>query len=265
MRHTPSLQGHARKMKDNNSRMSNIIRFTVVANGLIFFVLLVGWYSSDLLGWSSPTEENTLVLAGSKDEASKSTLGAIIEGTAGGIPYLHCSPSSSATKTDLVLLHGSSFSKENWRTSGLLQKLCNHYSVTALDLSTRAGRKELKHVLDALKHDGICNIPVDIITPSASGNTIVDWLSDTPELEEYIHKWIPVASRAIAQADKDKLSEIGKWLPILAIHGDEDKSGGLLSNILGTYSHAKVVEIPGKHPCYLDSPDLFVKEVRAFL
>ena len=111
----------------------------------------------------------------------------------------------------------------------------------------------------------MCATPVNIITPSASGNTIVDWLSDTAELEQYVHKWIPVASPAIAQADKDKLNEIGKSLPILAIHGDQDKAGGRLSNILGTYSHAKVVEIPGKHPCYLDSPDLFVKEVRAFL
>lgn len=251
-------------MRKNGSGNAGVTRFAVVTNLVIVVFLLVG-YASGLLRWNSPEKgSETMALAGN-EKSPKSTIGSILEGTVGGIPYLHCSPSSPSTSTDLVLLHGAAFTKEIWRTNELLQNLCKFYSVTALDLNTRSGRKELKEVLDAMKDSALCNLPVNIITPSASGNTIVDWLDDTSELKRYIHKWIPVASPAIARADEDKLRDIGDWLPILAIYGDQDKGGEHVSNILGEFSRAKVDEIPGKHPCYLQSPDLFVTEVRAFL
>jgi hypothetical protein len=200
---------------------------------------------------------------GNDNISSPSGSNVIVEGSSGGIPYLRCS--SSSQMTELVLLHGASFSKEIWRSKGMLAKICRHFSVMALDLHTSAGHNELEQVLDAMKEDGLCKLPVSIVTPSASGNTIVDWLSDMQVMKRYIRKWIPVASPAIALGDKSQLQELGDWLPILAIYGDRDKAGKRLSNILGDWSKANVTEIPGGHPCYLDSPDLFVQLLHDFL
>jgi hypothetical protein len=255
-------------MKQNKSRNKNfsyLIGIGIVITIAVVASLVVTWTSSNKSDKEFQEDSNTISPQTEGKHATSSPSGSheIVEGISGSIPYLRCSASSPMT--ELVLLHGASFTKEVWRSKGLLEKLCSHFSVMALDLGTSAGHKELKQALDAIKGDGLCKLPVSIVTPSASGNTIVDWLGDMQDMKRYIGKWIPVASPAIAQGDKSQLEELGSWLPILAIYGDQDKGGKRLSNILGDLSKANVTEIPGRHPCYLDSPDLFVQYLQEFL
>jgi pimeloyl-ACP methyl ester carboxylesterase len=235
--------------------------------------MVVGLVALILLSWTSSTKPNsgiTMGLGSSKSQ-SKAASGSndVQQGVVGGIPYLHCGggASQTASTTDVVLLHGARFTKEDWSTSGILEKLCVDFAVTALDLDKTAGHLELKHVLDVMKADSLLSmtkLPA-IVTPSASGNTIVDWLDNVSELKQYVGKWIPVAPPSVGKATEDQLKQLADMLPILAIYGDKDSGGKIVSDKLGRFSQAKVIEITGSHPCYLDSPDDFVKRVKAFL
>ena len=82
---------------------------------------------------------------------------------------------------------------------------------------------------------------------------------------DYVGYWIPVASPAIRNADESALKGLKGHLPILAIYGSKDGGGKKVSERLQTFSDAKVIEIDGGHPCYLDSPDDFIKELLDFL
>ncbi len=54
-------------------------------------------------------------------------------------------------------------------------------------------------------------------------------------------------------------------LSILAVYGNRDKAGKVVSERLQSLAKAKIVELDGGHPCYLDSPDAFVRTVLEFL
>lgn len=244
-------------MKENNPSSRKTSLLVALAISLVVALVILS---------STKQKENTLQ---SKRTTALPT-SIIEEGNVGGIPYLHCSASPSPQTIDVVLLHGAAFTKENWKTSGILEKLCqiSHFSITALDLDKSASHVELKAVLDAMTQESMTNLPVGgIVTPSASGKTIVDWLQhdNIPELNQYIAKWIPVAPPAVKRATDKQLQELSDVLPILAIYGNKDEGGKVVSETLGKLSQAKVVEIPGSHPCYLDSPDDFIQNVRDFL
>jgi hypothetical protein len=194
----------------------------------------------------------------------------ITEGVVGGVPYLHCYPLSTESipvlsQKNLILLHGAKFTKEDWRKESLMEKFCRDMPVTALDLDKHAGYMELRNVLDALQKESMCQFPVNIVTPSASGFTIIDWLQNINELTKYVHRWIPVASPAIASTADGLLGQLKGRIDILAIYGDRDSGGKLVSERLEQLCGAQVVEIPGGHPCYFDSPDRFVTSIRSFL
>ena len=190
----------------------------------------------------------------------------------GGIPYLSCS-SDEGNKISIVMLHGAAFKKEDWKRGDILQTLCNNdYNVMALDLPVRAGRKELKDALKAIVEDNNNNInqlPITaLVTPSASGFTIVDWIQNADKsLSQYIEKWIPVAPGSVQQATTEELNLLS-GIPILAIYGSKDSMGKKVSTRLGSNlsEETKVVEIPNAtHPCYLDDPQRFIKEVVQFV
>ena len=194
----------------------------------------------------------------------------VFQGSVGGVDYYHC-PAERQDPIDLVLLHGAAFTKEDWKTSGILEKLCHvpKLTVTALDLNHRGNHEDLKKVLDGLRQTKIIatNKPVALVTPSASGYSVVDWITtgSMDELVQYVGYWIPVASPSIKKADETSLKELKGRLPTLAIYGSKDSGGKLVSERLQSFSGTKTVEIYGGHPCYLDSPDIFIKEVLNFL
>ena len=197
----------------------------------------------------------------------------IQEGSVLDIPYYHCSGGNAGDSSmqDIVLLHGAAFTKEDWKTSGILEQFCMYQgiAVTALDLPVTAKHAQLQAVLEALNHhsDGsiVQSLPIaGLVTPSASGSTVVDWIvnGNAQTLkEQFVSRWIPVAAGSVlGYTASDFAAAISDW-KILAIYGDQDASGRKSSELLQTAVGAVMVELPGRHPVYLDSPTAFVETV----
>lgn len=191
------------------------------------------------------------------------------------IDYYHCGPHPDESTSELVMLHGAAFTKEDWKTSGILEKLCDlnndeeggDLTVTALDLPVSATGDELMAVYDALVDKGVVSgRPVVVVTPSASGKAVVTLAADEEKLGKVIKGWIAVAPPAVGQADDEAFEYLNKLsIPVLAIYGDQDSMGKKVTDKLSKLVSAKAVELEGKHPVYLDSPDEFVQEVLQFL
>jgi hypothetical protein len=186
------------------------------------------------------------------------------------LSYYHCGStisSSSYTSKDneILLLHGAAFTKENWVESEILQNLClkgndnisenGRLSVTALDLSVQADGNGLKSAFDSLIEKGVLSgNPLVVVTPSASGKTIVSMITDNESslLRDIVKVWMPVASFAVMSVKNDNVFK-------------EDKKGKSVTKRLVDFANAKGVEIKGGHPCYLDSPVVFVDTILSFL
>jgi pimeloyl-ACP methyl ester carboxylesterase len=220
------------------------------------------------------------------------------------LAYYHCGPlpssssssttsiSSSSSLTELVLLHGAAFTKENWKESGILDMFCEinntedegNSSILALDLPVSADGTELGYAFDALVLEKVLSgRPATFVTPSASGYAIVslgeemaksssmknakevtkdDGSSQRNNLTRMVNAWIPVASFAVLSA---LMQYKHANIPILAIHGDQDLKGKKVTERLKDTNNAMGVELEGRHPVYLDSPEEFVREVMQFL
>jgi pimeloyl-ACP methyl ester carboxylesterase len=210
----------------------------------------------------SPTTSNPTVTI-------DTTPGIPKEGSVDGVAYYHCSATATENVHHLVLLHGASFTKENWN-QGILDQFCAvpQVSVTPLDLSAYAGNDDLRSILDSLEASSDVQVskPVVLVTPSASGYTIVDWITngDVSLIPEYIETWVPIASGSLSSATDQQVQSLGD-LPVLAIYGNGDSGGVKVSQRLGDLVGATVVELVGGHSVYLDQPDDFVNEVLSFL
>ncbi|KAL7540888.1 hypothetical protein ACHAWF_006807 [Thalassiosira exigua] len=197
------------------------------------------------------------------------------------LPYYHCGPShvDNPELTELVLLHGAAFTKEDWKTSGILGMLCDinneedegNLSVTALDLPVKVGGEMLAAAFNALVGRKVLSgRPVTIVSPSASGKAVVGLgkmaSEGSGELVRIVKGWIPVASGAVVSSSEPPLLAFKTAnIPILAIHGDKDAGGKRVTERLEKLNGARGVELEGRHPVYLDSPEEFVQEVMQFL
>ncbi len=202
------------------------------------------------------------------------------------LSYYHCGDSGGRRRTkssendiEIVLLHGSAFTKEDWIESEIFQNLCikgndnndeRTVSVSALDLSVRADGLGLESAFDALVREGVLSgNPIIVVTPSASGKSIVQLVSEgnTSVLQKIVSAWMPVASGAVLGVKDDKAFKVFSELniPILAMNGDKDKMGQKVTKKLVDVAGAKGVEMEGAHPCYLDSPTFFVDTILSFL
>jgi hypothetical protein len=143
--------------------------------------------------------------------------------TPGGLAYYSC-PSS---RPSLILLHGSAFTKEDWKTSEILQNFCRHWSVVALDLNVKASYEQLLEVIRDLNDAGQVTLPIKgLVTPSASGYAVMSSLQgNLAALTSLIQSWVPVACNALLSVDAATLIQLNGW-PILAIYGDRDPSVG---------------------------------------
>jgi pimeloyl-ACP methyl ester carboxylesterase len=209
--------------------------------------------------------------------------GEIVLGTtSNNIEYYHChtspppSDSDAAVDNDkqIVLLHGSAFSKEIWRsTAGMLDQFCaGARTVVALDLPVSTNHLGLIQVLEALQQDALVQLPIDmLVTPSASGFTIVDWMrsgnnnndnvQEASTMSNYLSTWVPVATGSLTSASDAQVTSLVGQVSVLAIHGNDDMAGGRYSNRLGELAQATVVELMGRHAVYLQSPDEFVQTI----
>jgi hypothetical protein len=181
---------------------------------------------------------------------------------------------------DLILLHGSAFTKEDWKTSGILQDLCSrsrNIRVTAVDLPVTATHKDLIQLLMVSTNEQLISLPVTLVTPSASGKAITDWISsgdidNENKLPNFVSLWIPVACGSIDNVSDTQLLKLkdltstsaeatGRRFQIFAIYGDQDLKGKKTSERLRNLIGADILELPGRHPVYLDSPSDFVTSV----
>jgi pimeloyl-ACP methyl ester carboxylesterase len=200
---------------------------------------------------------------------------AIVMGTVKDIPYYHCGggQGSGNSARHLVLLHGAAFTKENWKKSGILDQFCKvpNLVVSAMDLPVSAGHTELTSLLQAMQGEQLISSthPIALVTPSASGRTMIDWMmqGNVEEIPKFVDKWIPVATVGLSKAMDEQVKSLTTvdGLSILAIYGNRDKAGKVVSERLKSLAKAKLVELEGGHPCYIDSPDAFVQTVLEFL
>ena len=190
------------------------------------------------------------------------------------LEYIHCGEKNpeGSKKMEIILLHGAKFTKEDWVTSGILERICLHErtSVVAMDLSVRADGKGFRDAVSGLVDEGILSgDPFTVVSPSASGKAIVSLGSEVfadGGLGSLIKFWVPVASPAVLSANDSDLKTFPKeGIKILAIHGNNDTMGKKVTKKLEDVAGAKGVELSGGHPVYLDSPHEFVETVLTFL
>jgi pimeloyl-ACP methyl ester carboxylesterase len=204
------------------------------------------------------------------------------------IPYMQCGIVDPKSM-EILLLHGTAFTKEHWKTSGIMEKLClqdSHaaktrtMSVIALDLPVTADGTRLYEAFLALKDEKlIMGNPLVIVTPSASGKAVLSLSSfyhhfrNSTNVEDSIQAsmlpnmlkaWIPIASYAVARETQSLASFKSCRIPILALYGKEDDAGKRVSKKLVDYG-AEMMELDGGHACYLDSPDEFVFHLLEFV
>ena len=252
------------------------IKFGIASALLLTLIFLVG-------SRNSKDQADATSTAGTKVAAS-----VISEGTVGGIDYYHCDPlqvvaddttkNSSPTK-HLVLLHGAAFTKENWKRKGILETFCKvpGLSVSAMDLSVQSDYEALQSLLESMQTDNLIQLPVTLVTPSASGRTMTTWVEQSSEViqrvPDFVEAWIPVASNGVLSVDEAKLAAFydllrqseKKKFQVLAIYGDQDTSGKKSSLLLEQHMDAKVVELNGPHAVYLEVPTDFSDTVIDFM
>jgi hypothetical protein len=203
--------------------------------------------------------------------------------------------SSSKAKT-LLLFHGAAFTKHNWKESGILKLLCalNNddgddakapsggrimddgeasssvaLEVYALDLPVSATARDLKSLLDVMQRQSMVRLPVDVVvTPSASGKMVVEWepAQDTalPNFASYASLWMPIASPAVASVKNPErqFPQQFSGVRVVPVYGDQDAAGKrTMTRLAGSVPGSDLVELAGRHPCYLDSPTYFVRLV----
>jgi hypothetical protein len=257
------MSSHHRLKGKNSSSLNRLSMFSVVS-GILLLTLCI--YSAN----GNQARENTGagVELGSKRASSGSA--AIVSGSVNGIPYYHCAGTGTGTGTGteqhLVLLHGARFTKEDWKTSGILDSLCTAdkgLSVSAMDLPVSAGHEELKTLLTSMQTAELLTTPVALVTPSASGKTITDWMTkgDVTKLPLFISKWIPVAAGSVSNPTEEQVSSLTNNLSIFAIYGNRDAMGKRVTERLASLASAETLELDGGHPCYLDSPEDFVSAI----
>jgi len=151
----------------------------------------------------------------------------------------------------------------------IIDDLCQHVTVVASDLSVWAKSDVLISMLDRFEAAGVMRLPITVITPSASGRSILSWLqgvSSIDDMPKYVKTWVPVAPYTVLSATDVQLSAlIEQDVRVLAINGDRDKSGGQVSERLGDAADAEVVVLDGGHAVYLSSPKEFSETVLDFL
>ena len=167
---------------------------------------------------------------------------------------------------DVLLLHGARFSSETWRSLETLDLLAKAgFHVIALDLPGY-GRSEVSpldpevFLAEAMTALGLESAV--IVSPSMSGQYSFPLLIRSPEKAA---GFVP-----IAPAGSDKYLRLLKKVkvPTLIIWGEKDEIIPMEKSdaLAAVLEDAKRVILKGAgHPCYVDSPEEFHRELLAFL
>lgn len=179
---------------------------------------------------------------------------------------LHYLEAGDGSKRVVILLHGARFSSDTWRTLGTIDKLAEAgYRVLALDLPGY-GRSETSPIgAEAFLAEAMAALGIDkavFVSPSMSGQFSFPLLVRSPEK---VTAFVPVAP---AGSEKYLRQLKRVRVPTLIIWGEKDqiipieKSDALAAVLVDS---KRVILKGATHPCYLDRPDDFHRELLAFL
>ncbi|GMH35596.1 hypothetical protein BSKO_03464 [Bryopsis sp. KO-2023] len=175
------------------------------------------------------------------------------------------SPAGKA-KATVLLLHGARFSSATWEETKTLNELQDAgIRAFAVDLPGFAKSKGVKvsdrtAFMEALvKYIGKVGF---IVSPSASGSFSLPYL-ETKGTE--IDGFIPVAPVGVSGFKPS--GEVKKKLKVFAVVGEKDGGGVRDLEKFETLfkNFDKLIIKDGSHPAYLDAPDLWNKELIAFI
>ena len=179
---------------------------------------------------------------------------------------VHCLTGGTRGKRDVLLLHGMKFKADTWRDLRTLHELAEEgYHAVALDLpgfgKSPASEMTNEETLRAFIQAEQLDRPI-LVGPSLGGKVALEFALAHPQL---VSGLILVGAVGVEE-NKDRLAKIKK--PTLLIWGDEDAispraNAELLAREIG---NATLVIIENaSHPCYLDQPDRWHKEIKEFL
>lgn len=166
----------------------------------------------------------------------------------------------------VLLLHGARFSSETWRELGTIELLARQgYRVLAVDLPG-FGRSETSGIPPAeflaKMLPLVCEPPVVVVSPSMSGRFSLPLMVGRPA---YVAGFVPVAPVEIPTY-LERLS--GSQVPTLIVWGENDAVIPLrqAESLAAALPNSRQVILEGaRHPCYLDRPMEFHRELLRFL
>jgi len=179
---------------------------------------------------------------------------------------LHYLEAGDPAGLDVLLLHGARFDSETWRGLSTLDLLAKAgFHVIALDLPGY-GRSEVSpldpevFLAEAMPALGLESAV--IVSPSMSGQYSFPLLIRSPEK---VAGFVP-----IAPAGSDRYLRLLKRVkvPTLVVWGEKDEIIPMEKSdaLVAVLEDAKRVILKGAgHPCYVDSPEEFHRELLSFL
>jgi pimeloyl-ACP methyl ester carboxylesterase len=179
---------------------------------------------------------------------------------------IHYLEVGDAAKPHVLLLHGARFDSETWRSLGTLNVLAEAgFHAIALDLPGY-GRSEVSPLdPEVFLSEAMAALGLEsavVISPSMSGQFSFPLLIRSPEK---VAGFVPVAP-----AGSDKYLRLLKKVkvPTLVVWGEKDEIIPLQKSdaLAAVLEDAKrVILKDAGHPCYLDRPEEFHRELLLFL
>ncbi len=179
---------------------------------------------------------------------------------------LHLLAAGNPQGRPVLFLHGARFSSETWRQLGTLELLARQgYHVLALDLpgfgdSEDAGIPPKELLADLLPL--LSDRPVVVVSPSMSGRFSLPLVVERPSR---VAGFVPIAPVGIPE-HLERLG--GSRVPTLIVWGEKDKvipprQAERLAKAMP--ASRRVILDGAAHPCYLDRPIEFHRELLQFL
>jgi abhydrolase domain-containing protein 14 len=183
-----------------------------------------------------------------------------------GASEIHILAAGAPGGRDIILLHGMKFQAETWRKLNTLEQLAAAgHRVLAVDMPgfgrSKAGSEPPDSVLRAIIGQEKLTRPV-LLGPSMGGRLCLEFAIGNPAL---VGGLVLVGAVGV-QENKEKLAAIN--IPCLIIWGGNDQISPLTNGQLlaREIKDARLVVIDqAPHPCYLEQPEIFHRELLAYL
>jgi pimeloyl-ACP methyl ester carboxylesterase len=178
---------------------------------------------------------------------------------------IHYLEAGSGDNPTVILLHGMKFQAATWQQVGTLEQLAREgFHAVAVDMpgfgKTPPCSLDNDEVLHHLIHEN--GGSAALIGPSMGGRTALEFAIAHPSLVERL-----VLVGAVGVRENEKfLGAIS--IPTLLVWGRDDRVSPVENlNILADSlpDSRKVILEGAPHPCYLDSPDAWHRELLGFL